>query len=144
MTVKESVIGSVALCLTLCDPMDCSPSGCSVHGILQARILGWVAILFSRGSSWSRGWTPVLCIAGRFFTIWEIVRRFAKVSKQWLGYVWPLGLQEPASVSQRICMVPLLPQKTVSSLQQAHHILLYFTLFCFKGTMFSPSLIFFN
>ena len=38
-------------CLTLCDPMDCSPPGFSVHGILQARILEWVAISFSRGSS---------------------------------------------------------------------------------------------
>ena len=36
---------------TLCDPMDCSPPGSSVHGILQARILEWVAISFSRGSS---------------------------------------------------------------------------------------------
>ena len=39
------------LCLTLCSPMDCSPPGSSVHGILQARILEWVAIPFSRGSS---------------------------------------------------------------------------------------------
>ena len=39
------------LCPTLCDPMDCSPSSSSVHGILQARILEWVAIHFSRGSS---------------------------------------------------------------------------------------------
>ena len=39
------------LCLTLCNPMDCSPPGSSVHGILQARILEWVAISFSRGSS---------------------------------------------------------------------------------------------
>ena len=38
-------------CPTLCDPMDCSPPGSSVHGILQARILEWVAISFSRGSS---------------------------------------------------------------------------------------------
>ena len=38
------------LCLTLCDPMDCSPSGPSIHGILQARILEWVAVPFSRGS----------------------------------------------------------------------------------------------
>ena len=37
-------------CLTLCDPMDCSPPGSAVHGILQARILEWVAISFSRGS----------------------------------------------------------------------------------------------
>ena len=40
------------LCLTLCDPIDCSPPGSSVHGISQARILEWVAISFSRGSSW--------------------------------------------------------------------------------------------
>ena len=38
-------------CLTLCDPMDCNPPGSSVHGILQARILDWVALSFSRGSS---------------------------------------------------------------------------------------------
>ena len=58
------------LCPTLCDPMDCSPPGSSVHGILQARILEWVAIPFSRGSSWPRDQTPVSYIAGRFFTIW--------------------------------------------------------------------------
>ena len=44
-------------CLTLCDPMDCSPPGSSVHGILQARVLEWVAISFSRGSSRPRDWT---------------------------------------------------------------------------------------
>ena len=57
-------------CLTFCDPVDCSPPGFSVHGILQARILKWVAIPFSRGSSWPRDWTRVSCIAGRFFTVW--------------------------------------------------------------------------
>ena len=57
-------------CPTLCDPEDCSPPGSSVCGILQARILQWVAIPFSRGSSWLRGQTWVSCIAGRFFTIW--------------------------------------------------------------------------
>ena len=51
-----------------CDPMDCSPQGSSVHGILQARILEGVAISFSRGSSRSRNRTHVSCIAGRFFT----------------------------------------------------------------------------
>ena len=58
------------LCLTLCHPMDCSPPGSSVHGILQARILEWVAILFSRGSSQPRDQTQVSHIAGGFFTIW--------------------------------------------------------------------------
>ena len=47
------------LCPTLCDPMDCSPSGSSVHGIFQARILHWLAISFSRGSSWPRDQTHV-------------------------------------------------------------------------------------
>ena len=48
--------------------MDCSLSDSSTHGILQARILGWVAILFSRGSSWPRDWTWVSCLVGGFFT----------------------------------------------------------------------------
>ena len=49
--------------LTLCNPMDCSLPGSFVHEISQARILEWVAISFSRGSSWSRDWTQVSCIA---------------------------------------------------------------------------------
>ena len=56
------------LCLPLCDPMDCSPPGSSVHGISQARMLKWVAIHFSRGSSCTRDWTWVSCNAGGFFT----------------------------------------------------------------------------
>ena len=58
------------LCQTFCDSMDCNLPGSSVHGIPQARILQWVAIPFSRRSSWPWDWTPVSCIAGRFFTIW--------------------------------------------------------------------------
>ena len=57
------------LCPALCDTMDCSPPGISVHGILQARILEWVAIPFSRGASRSRDQTWVSHIAGSFFTI---------------------------------------------------------------------------
>ena len=53
-------------CPTLCDPMDCSLLGSSVHGILQTRILEWVAVPFSRGSSHSRDRTQVPLIAGRF------------------------------------------------------------------------------
>ena len=52
-------------CPTLCNPMDCSLPGSSVHGILQARILEWVAISFSRGSSRPRDRTQVSCIVGR-------------------------------------------------------------------------------
>ena len=60
----------VQLCPTFCDPVDCSPPGSSVHEILQARILEWVAISFSRGSSQPRDRTQVFCIAGRRFNLW--------------------------------------------------------------------------
>ena len=49
-------VQSLKTCPTLCDPMDCSPSGSSVHGILQVRILEWVVLPSSRGSSWTRDW----------------------------------------------------------------------------------------
>ena len=55
-----------------CDPMDCSLTGSSVHGIYQARILEWIAISFSRGSSRPRNWNQVSCIASRFFTNWAM------------------------------------------------------------------------
>ena len=57
-------------CLTLCNPMNCSLPGSSVHGIFRARILEWVAISFSRGSSQPRDRTLVFHIVGRRFTIW--------------------------------------------------------------------------
>ena len=57
-------------CLTLCNPMDCSPPGSSVHGILQTRILEWVAMSSSRGSFQPRDQTQVCHITGKFFTIW--------------------------------------------------------------------------
>ena len=59
---------SLQSCLTLCDPMDYSPSGSSVHGILQARILEWFAMSSSRVSSQPRDQTHISCTAGRFFT----------------------------------------------------------------------------
>ena len=57
-------------CPTLCSPMDCSLPGSSSHGIFQARVLEWVAISFSRGSSWPRDRTQVSPTAGRCFTVW--------------------------------------------------------------------------
>ena len=57
-------------CPTLCDPMDCSLLRSSIHGIFQARVLEWVAISFSRGSSWSRDQTQVSHTVGRRFTVW--------------------------------------------------------------------------
>ena len=57
-------------CPTLCDSRNYSLSGSSIHGILQAGILKWLVIPFSRGFSGSRDWTQVSCTASRFFTIW--------------------------------------------------------------------------
>ena len=56
-------------CLTLCDPANYSLPGSSVHGIFQARVLEWVDVSFSRGSSQPRDQIQVFCIAGRIFTI---------------------------------------------------------------------------
>ena len=56
-------------CPTLCHPMNCSPPGSSVHGLLQARILEWVAMPSSRGSSQPRDRTQVSCIADGFLTV---------------------------------------------------------------------------
>ena len=60
-------------------PYGLSPPGSSVHGILQERILEWVAILFSWGSSHSRDWTWVPCIAGGLFTIWATKELHLKI-----------------------------------------------------------------
>ena len=57
-------------CPTLCDPIDCSLPGSSIYGIFQARVLEWVAISFSRGSSRPRNWIWVSHIVGRHFTVW--------------------------------------------------------------------------
>ena len=70
LKVKESESEVAQWFPTIYDPMDCSLPGSSVHGIFQARILDWVAISFSRGSSRPRDWTCVSCIIGRRFTIW--------------------------------------------------------------------------
>ena len=72
---------SLQSCPTLCNPMDHSPPGSSVQGILQARILEWVAMPFSRWSSQPRDQTCFSCIAGRFFT--------AELTPK--ARVWPLS-----------------------------------------------------
>ena len=102
-------------CPTLCDPIECSPPGSSVHGILQAGILEWVALPSSRGISWS--WDRIhiscgSCIVGRFFTaerdsflIWVIteywVESFMLYSRFWsekcsiLSNLWDSSLPPP-------------------------------------------------
>ena len=94
-------------CLTLCNPMDYSLPGFSVHGILQARILEWVAISFSRESSQPMDRTWVSWVAGRFFTIWatreasffkfesgKIIQPSATTRSDWTGkpFICPRSL----------------------------------------------------
>ena len=70
ITHSDSDSEVAQLCSTLCDPMDSSQPISSIHGIFQARILEWVAISFSRRSSWPRDRTQVSRIVGRRFTVW--------------------------------------------------------------------------
>ena len=74
ITFLESESEVAQTCPTLCDPMDCSLPGSSVHGIFQAIVLEWIAISFSRGSSQPRDWTPVSRIVDRRFTVWATRR----------------------------------------------------------------------
>ena len=76
--LKWKVLGTRS-CPTLCSSMDYSPPGSSVYEILQAIILEWVAMPFTRGSSQPRDWTWVSHIAGRFFTIWANMKDNANI-----------------------------------------------------------------
>ena len=79
-------------CIWLCaTPWSVAPPGCSVHGILQARIMELVAMPSSRGSSPPRDWTCVSCTAGRFFTIWATWGAPCYVSHSLKGCVFLLG-----------------------------------------------------
>ena len=90
-------------CLALCNSMDCSLQGSSVHEILQARILEWEAFPFSRGSSQPRAQTLVSCIAGGFFTVWARSKDGGAYSSPW---------QLPSFFSFTSWMFPALPLTT--------------------------------
>ena len=119
MKVKVLVTQS---CLTLCDPMDCSPSGSSVHGILQARILEGIAISFSRVSSWPRDRTWISRIAGRFFAIWAI-RGSPKVyiAQLCLTLCDPMNCDLPGSSVHGILQARILEWTAVSSSRGSSH-----------------------
>ena len=70
LVTKERKKKVTQSCPTLCNPMDSSLPGSSVHGIFQARILEWVANSFSRRPSWPRDWTQFSHIVGRCFNLW--------------------------------------------------------------------------
>ena len=77
--VKVKSLSPVQL---FCNPMDYSPPGSPIHGIFQTRVLEWVPISFSRGSSQPRDWTLVSRIASRGFTIW-VTRELITCARYW-------------------------------------------------------------
>ena len=87
------------LCLTLCNRKDYSLPGSSVHGILQARILEWVAFTFSRGSSQPRDRTQVSHTGGRFFTTWA-TREAQERVLEWVAYPFSRGSSRPRDRTQ--------------------------------------------
>ena len=101
LKVKVKVAQS---CPTLCDPMDYT-----VHGILQARILEWVAYPFSSGSSRLRNRTRVSCIAGRFFINWAIREALKKIIMNKLGSL------EEMDKSLETCNLPVLNHEEIKN-----------------------------
>ena len=96
--LNYSVLWIVAqLCLALFDSMDCSPLS---MGILQARILEWIAIPFSRGSSQLRDWTQVSHIAGRSFVVWAI----REAQEYWGAYSFSRGPSWPRNWTGVFCI----------------------------------------
>ena len=116
---------------TLHNPMDCNLPGSSVHGISQARILEWVTILFSRGSSWPRDQTWDSCIAGRFFTLWttrealfniEPVSSVQSLSHVWLfAAPWTAACQSSLSITNSQSLLKLI---SIESVMPSNHLIL--------------------
>ena len=90
---SESESEIVKSCPTLCDPMGCSILSSSIHGIFQARVLEWLVVFFSRGSSQPRDQTWVFCTADRCFTIWATRETLFMFKHPWnyLGLPWWLS-----------------------------------------------------
>ena len=106
--LKTAVLSELKL---LNHVMDCSLPGSSVHGIFQARVLEWVAIPFSRGSSWPRGQTRVSCIIGRCFTVWA-TREVHQGS-----VIWSQNLL----VCLTPCIFPVAPHRCKETLRRSGH-----------------------
>ena len=93
-------------CLTLSDSMHCSPPGFFVHWILQATILQWIAIPFSRISSQPRDQTQISHIGGRFLTIWA-------TRKAWKWLIIKMSLQEVKELRSSYTPIPCFPSPLV-------------------------------
>ena len=120
-------------CVSLCDPMNCSPEGSSVHGILQARILKWVAISSSKGSSQPKDWTHVSyvsCSGRGFFTTsatWKPHRYRYISSVQWLSRVQVFATPRTAAHQASLSITnsqSLLKLMSVESLMPSKHLIL--------------------
>ena len=101
-------------CLALYDPMDCGLPDSSIHWILQVRIPGWVAIPFSRGSSWPRSQTWVSHIVVRFFTDWAT--RVCKRKFIIIFFLFCIGVA--SLVAQMVKNLPAMQETQVPSLGQ--------------------------
>ena len=113
--------------------MDCSPPSSSVHGILQARILEWLAISFSRGSSKPRNPTWTSCTASRFFTIWATREALVPVAvsfyfifrKPWNGlkqYIYQINFNDTLYLKLGLYLqsIPHLQFSSVQSLSMSN------------------------
>ena len=98
-------------CLTLCNLMDCNPLGSAVHGIFQARILKWLAISYSRGSSWPKDWTRVSSIGRQILHHWatweaqDSSGNLVKLDSNSVGHRWGLRFY----ISNKLHVVLMLP-----------------------------------
>ena len=85
--------------LTLCDPLDCSPPGSFIHGILKSRVLEWVTMPSFRGASWA-ALTWLSCTVGRFFTVWatgEANYLFSCITLKLFEVAWLCNYIDPAN-----------------------------------------------
>ena len=87
------------LCLTLGDPMDCSPPGSSAHGTFQARILEWVAISFFMGSSQSRDRTYISCLAGSLSHVGSPREDRGSLKFLIISFIWVVSHRKPLVLS---------------------------------------------
>ena len=125
-------------CPTLCGPVDCSLPSSSVHGILQERILEWVAISFSRGSSQSRDRNQVFCIAGRFFTIWATRKAYNAVKVYSTQYVSKLENSAAATGLEKVGFHHNPKEGRCQRMFKLLHNCTHFT--CYQGNSQSPSI----
>ena len=127
MYLKWSESEVTQSCPTLCDPMDCSPPGSSVHGISQARILEGVAISYSRGSSQPRDWTQVSCTGRWILYFWATREAFfhccCSVAKScWLcATPWTVAHQTSLSFAISLSLLKLM---SIESVMPSNHLIL--------------------